>query len=160
MKHFIVVTISCTLFPLAIQAQMETVMDMHHADDTLNIKYTKKMLQGKLWEFVGDVGSVSISFTDNSMYQTFVLEGKEYVSPCVYYLSDSFEMDFDDKRKGSNQAGKYLQIKYLDANCDGTGNIGFHSFWIRELTDDTLEITEWRAQDATIRYHAKPIKEQ
>ena len=160
MKYILVLFIACTLFPLAIQAQMETVMDMHHADDTLNIKYTKKMLQGKLWEFVGDVGSVSISFTDNSMYQTFVLEGKEYVSPCVYYLSDSFEMDFDDKRKGSNQAGKYLQIKYLDANCDGTGNIGFHSFWVRELTDDTLEITEWRAQDATIRYHAKPIKEQ
>lgn len=120
----------------------------------------KELLQGKLWEFVGDVGSVSISFTDNSMHQTYIIEDTKYEFPCVFYLSDSFEMDFDDKRKGSNQAGKYLQIKYLDANCDGTGNIGFHSFWIRELTDDTLEITEWRAQDATIRYHAKPIKEQ
>ena len=160
MKYIIVLFIVCTLFPLTMQAQMETVMDMHHDDDTLDVKYTKEMLQGKLWEFVGDVGSVSISFTDNSMYQTFVLEGKEYVSPCVYYLSDSFEMDFDDKREGSNQAGKYLQVKYLDAECDGTGEIGYQSLWIKKLTDDTLELVEWKSQNATECYHAKPIQEQ
>ena len=165
MKYIIVLFIACTLFPLTIQAQMETVMDMHHDDDTLDVKYTKEMLQGKLWELeiqegVESVAYGCIEFKDNSMHQTYIVEDTKYEFPCVFYLSDSFEMDFDDKRKGSNQAGKYLQIKYLDANCDGTGNIGFHSFWIRELTDDTLEITEWRAQDATIRYHAKPIKEQ
>ena len=165
MKHFIVLLIAYTLFPLVIHAQRGNVMSMYYADNTLDVKYTKEMLQGKLWELeiqegVEGVAYGCIEFKDNSMHQTYIVEGTKYEFPCVYYLSDSFEMDFGDKREGSNQAGKYLQIKYLDANCDGTGDIGFHSFWIKKLTNDTLEITEWRAQDATIRYHAKPITEQ
>ena len=163
MKHIIFIFIACILFPLTIQAQMRTVMYMRHADDNLDVKYTKDMLQGKLWELeiqegVEGVHCGCLEFNGNSMHQTYIVGGTKYEFPCIYYLSDSFEMDFDDNREGSNQAGKYLQVKYLDANCDGTGNIGFHSFWIRKLTDDTLELTEWRAQDATIRFHAKQIK--
>ena len=48
MKHFIVLFIACILFPLITYAQIS----MHHADDTLEVKYTKDMLQGKLWEFI------------------------------------------------------------------------------------------------------------
>ena len=61
MKHFIVVTISYILFPLAIQAQMETVMDMHHDDDTLEVKYMKEMLQGK-WIPCSKYGEFNVSY--------------------------------------------------------------------------------------------------
>ena len=61
MKHFIVVTISYILFPLAIQAQMETVMDIHHDDDTLEVKYTKEMLQGK-WIPGSKYGEFNVSY--------------------------------------------------------------------------------------------------
>ena len=61
MKHFIVVTISYILFPLTIQAQMRTVMDMHHADDTLEVKYTKEMLQGK-WIPCSKYGEFNVSY--------------------------------------------------------------------------------------------------
>ena len=151
------------LFPLTMQAQMGTVMDMRHDDDTLDVKYTKDMLQGKLWELEIQEGVEGVSygcleFKGNSMHQTYIVGGTKYEFPCVYYLSDSFEMDFDDNREGSNQAGKYLQVKYLDSNCDGTGDIGFHSFWIRKLTDDTLVLVKMGSQNATAVFHAKPIK--
>lgn len=160
MKH-IIVLIVCTLFPLVMQSQIS----MHHADDTLNVKYTKKMLQGKVWEFnipegVEIDGYAYIEFKGDSLFQTFALEGKKYVFPCVYYLSDSYQMDFNDERVGSNQAGKYIQVKYIDADCDGTGKKGEDSFWIRKLTDDTLELVGWKIQDSTEHYHAKPIQEQ
>ena len=61
MKYIIVLFIVCTLFPLAIQAQMETVMDMHHADDTLDVKYTKDMLQGK-WIPGSKYGEFNVSY--------------------------------------------------------------------------------------------------
>lgn len=165
MKHFIVVTISCILLPLAIQAQMGTVMDMHHDYDTLDVKYTKKMLQGKLWEFnipeeVEVEGYSCIEFKGDSLYQTYIIEGTKYVFPCVYYLSDSYQMDFDDKRDGTNQAGKYLQVQCRDAELDGTGELADYSYWIRKLTDDTLELVEWKSQKEIKRYHAKPIQEQ
>lgn len=162
MKHFIVVTIACILFPLAIQAQMGTVMDMHHADDTLNVKYTKKMLQGKLWEAEISEGVEAygcFEFKGDSLRLTFISEGKEYVFPCVYYLSDSYQMGFDDEREGSNQEGKYLQVKFLDANCDGTGETGEDSFWIKKLTNDILELVGWRYRKATARFHAKSMQE-
>lgn len=165
MKHFIILFLACTLFPLTIQAQIRTVMSMHHDDDTLDVKYTKKMLQGKVWEFnipegVEIDGYADIEFKGDSLFQTFVLEGKKYVFPCVYYLSDSYQMGFDDEREGSNQEGKYLQVKFLDANCDGTGETGEDSFWIKKLTDDILELVGWRYRKATARFHAKPIQEQ
>ena len=165
MKHFIVVTISYILFPLTIQAQMRTVMGMRHDDDTLAVKYTKEMLQGKLWEFnipegVEIDGYAYIEFKGDSLFQTFVLEGKKYVFPCVYYLSDSYQMDFNDERVGANQTGKYIQVKYLDANCDGTGKTREDSFWIKKLTNDTLEFVKWKFRKRTERYHAKPIQEQ
>ena len=160
MKYILVLFIACTLFPLTIQAQMETVMDMHHDDDTLDIKYTREMLQGKLWEFVGDVGYASIEFKGDSLYRTFVLENKKYVFPCIYYLSDSYQMDYKEENEDFNRAGKYIQVKYLDANCDGTGEIGSQSFRIKKLTDDTLELIEWQSQNSTEQYHAKPITGQ
>ena len=165
MKHFIVVTISYILFPLAIQAQMETVMDMHHDDDTLDVKYTKEMLHGKLWELeipkgIEVEGYAYISFTNNSMRQIFIIENTKYDFPCIYYLSDSYQMDFDDKRDGTNQAGKYLQVQCRDAELDGTGELADYSYWIRKLTDDTLELVEWKSQKEIKRYHAKPIQEQ
>ena len=165
MKHIIVLFIVCTLFPLTIQAQMETVMDMHHDDDTLDVKYTKEMLQGKLWELeipkgIEVEGYAYISFTNNSMRQIFIIENTKYDFPCIYYLSDSYQMDFDDKRDGTNQAGKYLQVQCRDAELDGTGELADYSYWIRKLTDDTLELVEWKSQKEIKRYHAKPIQEQ
>ena len=64
------------------------------------------------------------------------------------------------KRENFNQAGKYIQVKYLYTNCDGTESIESQSFWIRKLTDDTLELVEWRYRKRIERYHAKPIQEQ
>ena len=67
-------------------------------------------------------------------------------------------MDYDEKRENFNQAGKYIQVKYLYTNCDGTESIESQSFWIRKLTDDTLELVEWRYRKRIERYHAKPIQ--
>mgnify|MGYP003468396404 CR=1 FL=1 len=91
MKHIIVLFIVCTLFPLTMQAQMETVMDMHHDDDTLDVKYTKKMLQGKLWvleiqEGVEGVAYGCIEFKDYSMHQTYIVEDTKYEFPCVFRI--------------------------------------------------------------------------
>ena len=61
MKYIIVLFIVCTLFPLTMQAQMETVMDMHHDDDTLEVKYMKEMLQGK-WIPCSKYGEFNVSY--------------------------------------------------------------------------------------------------
>ena len=163
MKYFIVLFIACTLFPVTMQAQRGNVMGMYYADDTLDVKYTKDILQGKLWELNNseDVEGYScIEFKGDSLHQTYIIEGTKYVFPCVYYLSDSYQMDYDEKRENFNQAGKYIQVKYLYTNCDGTESIESQSFWIRKLTDDTLELVEWRYRKRIERYHAKPIQEQ
>ena len=57
MKHFIVLFIACILFPLITYAQIS----MHHADDTLEVKYTKDMLQGK-WIPCSKYGEFNVSY--------------------------------------------------------------------------------------------------
>ena len=61
MKYFIVLFIACTLFPVTMQAQRGNVMSMYYADDTLEVKYTKDMLQGK-WIPGSKYGEFNVSY--------------------------------------------------------------------------------------------------
>ena len=165
MKRTIGLFMFCTLFLLTIQMLTGTVMGMRHDDDTLAVKYTKEMLQGKLWEFeipegVEVDGYAYIEFKHDSLYQTFTVDGKTTVFPCIYYLSDSYQTDYKEESEDFNQAGKYIQVKYFYTNSEGIGETESQSFWIRKLTNDTLELIEWRSRNTIERYHAKPIKKQ
>lgn len=161
MKHIITLLIVILFSPMTLWSQEIDYEDiMHHDDDTIDVKYTKEMLQGKVWEIdktkveVEDDCDLNMIFKGDSLLQICIVHGKKYIFPCVYFLSDSYLMDYDDE-ECSNQTGKYLQVKCLDTECDGTGRESSMSYWIRKLSDDTLEIVEWRSQKSTDSFRAK-----
>ena len=161
MKHILPVIIACTLFPLSVMSQEEYCDPLTHVDDTLDVEYTKEMLQGKLWilqieDWMYTKNELIYYFETDSVIVTGIMEdGKKLVSPCVYYLNNSYLHEYDDENTGSNESGKYLQVKFLDTQGDGTGKTDNESYWIRKLTSDTLEIVPW-GQGGIMRFHAKP----
>ena len=163
MKHIIVLLLTVIFYTQSIWSQEIDFVDMmHHDDDTLDVNYTKKLLQGKVWKSeeitnIEDGDYLCMTFKGDSLLLSGLYEGQKYDLPCVFYLSDSYLMDFDDEMEDSNGVGNYLQVKCLDAGGDGTGRASSMSYWIRKLTHDTLEIVEWKSQNSTMRFHAKSL---